>query len=272
MVFERMYNFIDSHCHFDFPQFDVDRETVWKVCRESKGIKALVMPGVNPEQWAKLAHLSRFEANMYFGVGVHPWWINKGVGQTASSLLSFDQLYQSCSSYLGLRQCIAIGECGLDTTIDVAMAKQVKILEWHMQLAELLNLPIILHCVKAQNTLIEVMNRYPNVNGVVHAFSGSLEAAEQFWRRGFHLGIGGTITYGRASKTRNTVQRVPLEWLVLETDSPDMPLSGRQGSRNSPENLPDIAHVLAAMRHISVPELAEVVYQNTLKLFPKISV
>ena len=271
-----MQKFIDSHCHFDFPEFDEDRELVWKSCH-AKGIRALVIPGVSPAQWCELEVLANHNTGYYFSVGVHPWWIaqrnkNEGLGRFKSlPVASFDQLYAQCRPYLTHPKCVAIGECGLDSTIETDMAVQVQMLEWHMRLAQTVNLPIILHCVKAQNKLIELMNAYPNVTGVVHAFTGSYQSAEQFWRRGFYLGMGGSITYERALKTRKAAKQLPMQAMVLETDAPDMPMAGGQGQRNSPVHLTDVAKVLAELRGIPLEVLAQGVYQNTLRLFPKMA-
>ena len=84
--------------------------------------------------------------------------------------------------------------------------------------------------------------------GVIHGFSGSEQQALEWIRLGFYIGVGGTITYPRAQKTRTTVARLPLEWVVLETDAPDMPLSGYQGQANSPLQLPLVAQALAQLR------------------------
>lgn len=139
---------------------------------------------------------------------------------------------------------------------------------WHLQLAIEFNKPVILHSVRAHHYLLPILKKYrPQRGGVIHAFSGSYETAKQYWDAGFYLGIGGTISYERAAKTRAAVQQMPLESLVLETDAPDMPLQGTQGQRNSPEKLLEIAHCLAALRAQSVEQIAQQTSANTWKLF-----
>src|SRR5690606_13153989 len=130
---------------------------------------------------------------------------------------------------------------GLDANIDASMALQLLVLRAQLEVAAKCDKPVILHCVKAHNQLLEALDTSGVKRGVIHAFSGSSELAEQYWRRGFYLGIGGTITYERALKTRRAVQQLPLEALLLETDAPDMPMAGKQGERNSPEYLPEVA-------------------------------
>ena len=102
---------------------------------------------------------------------------------------------------------------------------------------------------------------------MIHAFSGSYEVAQQYVELGFYLGIGGSITYERAQKTRAAAAKIPLAFLVLETDAPDMPLHGKQGQRNSPEYLPQIAQVLADLRGITIEEVAAATCCNAQRLF-----
>jgi len=101
----------------------------------------------------------------------------------------------------------------------------------------------------------------------VHAFSGSYETAMQLIDLGFYLGVGRTISYERAQKTRATFARVPLEWVLLETDAPDMPLCGEQGQRNSPENLPRIAQLFAELRSETLETITASAWENTRRLF-----
>jgi TatD DNase family protein len=102
---------------------------------------------------------------------------------------------------------------------------------------------------------------------VIHAFSGSLEMAQQFIARDFLVGVGGTITYARAQKTREALRQVPIESVLLETDAPDMPLCGKQGARNSPHYLLQIAQCLAELRGISLDDIAQATRRNTQRLF-----
>lgn len=254
---------IDSHCHFDFTQFDTDRDTVWRDC-ESVGVNRLIIPGVAPEQWVKSTALSERYAGIYYGIGVHPWW-------GAKFLLDPEALSQLpflLRRAIRCAKCVAIGECGLDAVIDTPLADQQRLFELHLAAASELHKPLIIHCRKAHNETISALKHHSlPAGGVIHAFSGSLDLAQQYWAMGFYLGIGGTITYERAQKTRNTVKGLPLEAIVLETDAPDMPLAGRQGQRNSPLYIPDIAQVLADIRGTSIQVVAEQTSANACKLF-----
>jgi TatD DNase family protein len=103
--------------------------------------------------------------------------------------------------------------------------------------------------------------------GVVHGFAGSYQQAEAFIKLGYYIGVGGTITYPRASKTRQVMARLPLASLLLETDAPDMPLAGFQGQPNRPERLPDTFQVLCSLREEPPQLIAESIYRNSQTLF-----
>lgn len=248
---------IDSHCHLDFAVFDRDRETLWSRCRAA-GLERLVIPGTDPEQWSRARRLCEAQPDWAFAAGLHPWWLDRAGGQWPAS----------CERFLAHPSCVAVGECGLDGLIERPIEQQRSLLEVHLALAQAHDKPVILHCVKAHNELIRTLKRHrlPR-GGVVHAFSGSEELARTYWQMGFYLGVGGVITYSRARKTRAAVAALPLEALLLETDAPDMPLSGRQGQRNSPEYLPQVADVLAQLRDAPRERIAEQTTANARALF-----
>jgi TatD DNase family protein len=251
--------YIDSHCHFDFPVFDGDRQWQWEKC-QALGVNQLVIPGVSPDQWQGVIALSESLKQAYFGVGVHPWWLaDLSAGANLRDLLESGAQHS---------RCVAIGETGLDACIATPLAAQQASLAIHLQVAKELALPLILHCRKAHNELILLLKHYaPSNGGVIHGFSGSLELAQQYWALGFYLGVGGTITYDRAQKTRQTFRQMPLASLLLETDAPDMPLQGKQGQRNSPEYLPEIAQALANLRGEPLAQIAQVTTANAKILF-----
>lgn len=261
--------FFDSHCHFDFPEFDADRTDVW-LAAQSVGVKAMVMPGVYPQQWERLMDISLAVPGFNWAFGIHPCWIHQ-VPVDADSLRRYETQIETYLAALPERErhrCVAIGECGLDKTIDLPLSTQLDIFNWHVDLANRLHKPLIVHSLKTHNELISLCKKNkPRYGGVVHAFSGSYETAMQLINLGFYLGAGGVITYERAQKTRATFARVPLEMIVLETDAPDMPPSGRQGMRNTSQAIPLIAQALADLRGISVNEVAHATWNNTNRLF-----
>ncbi|MEW5248517.1 TatD family hydrolase [Microbulbifer sp. 2201CG32-9] len=251
---------IDSHCHFDFDDFTSDRDAVWQRCR-AVGVEQLIIPGVEVRQWESLAALVCREPGWHAAVGVHPWWIS-GLQQTDA------QLQQALCECAEQGRFVAIGECGLDKLIETPFERQLDVLRIHLTVAAELGLPVILHVRKAHSELLRLLKGFRlGRGGVIHAFSGDVELARRYWAMGFRLGIGGTISYPRAAKTRRAVVELPLESLLLESDAPDMPLRGRQGERNSPEYLPVTAGLLAELRGVSAEEVAARTRENTRLLF-----
>jgi len=255
--------FLDSHCHFDFAVFDSDRELIWRDCN-ALGLVQLIIPGVAPEQWLTAASIAQQHQGIYFGVGLHPWWVKEPQDLTQSLQLIRHELHSNMLK----AKCVAVGECGLDAAIETPMALQQQVLDIHLQIAQQTVTPLIIHCRKAHNELLVQLKRYDlPAGGVIHGFSGSYELAASYWAMGFRLGIGGTITYERANKTRQAVKQLPLEAILLETDAPDMPLIGKQGERNSPIHLVEIAKVLADLRGESLDTIAAQTTLNAHTLF-----
>lgn len=258
--------FVDSHCHFDFAAFGADRAAVWHSCN-TQGIAQLIIPGVAPAQWSGLAQLSSQYPGIYYALGVHPWWLAE---LHLESAVAQQVLCEQLSALLATAgdKCVALGETGLDKTINTPLPVQQELLLLHIDLANQFHKPLIIHSVKTHNEILACFKQQPpRYGGVIHAFSGSLEMAQQFIARGFLLGVGGTITYERAQKTRATFSKIPLQYLLLETDAPDMPVCGKQGERNSPEYLPVIAQTLAGLQGLSIEQVAQITTQNAHQLF-----
>ena len=269
--------FFDSHCHFDFSVFDADRQEVWQNTI-SNGVKSIFIPGVNVDQWRKAANIvSKLQAQNstqgFYGVGLHPWWFAEWLNAKSASLdSSLSEFSLELQNAAQAEACRAIGETGLDLALPrdktVALETQLVIVKQHLNVANKLGLPIILHCRKAHNALLQLLDKTPVLaGGILHGFTGSAQLAVEYWRRGFCIGVGGSITYPRANKTREAIKALPNEALVLETDAPDMPLCGWQGERNSPEYLPLVAVALAELRNQPIEEVADYCYQNTCRVF-----
>lgn len=256
---------IDSHCHLDFAQFDSDRATILSNCAQA-GISRILIPNTRLHSLDKLHELTASRCEnapiLDMAAGLHPWFLAQHVDTELDQLAHWLQSHH--------RHCVAIGETGIDLTITERVAEQQQsiALEGQIALAREYKLPLILHHRNSHNQLIRLLKRSRfNQGGVIHAFSGSLQTAEQYLELGFLLGIGGTITYPRAKKTITALQHLPLTHCLLETDAPDMPMHGRQGQRNSPEYLVDVAAALAKIKNLSVAEVMAVTTDNYHRLF-----
>lgn len=254
------FRFSDTHCHFDFPAFDADRQALLAECRR-RAVHRIVIPGVSAAQWARLPGLQHDSVRLQYGFGLHPWFLDQ---HRQEHLQELEQM-------LGRHRPVAVGEIGLHGPAG-DMDRQLQLLEAQLELARYFELPVILHQVGAHNELVRALQRVtPERGGVVHAFSGSSEMAQEYERLGFHLGLGGVITYPRAARTRRAVAALPASALLLETDGPDMPLCGFQGVRNSPLQIPSVFRALCAVRGLTdTAERAELAVQlecNASRLF-----
>jgi TatD DNase family protein len=238
---------IDSHCHLDFSCFDHDRAEVLNHCRKL-AIKTIVIPGTQASHWQKQIDLCHLHPQLRFALGLHPYFLN------SFEPLHLVELSQLLNQYQD--KILAVGEIGLDSRIDVDWKLQLQVFEQQLLIAQEHMLPVILHHRNSHNEIIRSLKAKKfTQGGIVHAFSGSVQEANTYIDLGFKIGIGGGITYSRASKTRKTIAQLPINCLVLETDAPDMPLMGKQGQRNSPEYLPEIFESLLSLRNETKQQL-----------------
>lgn len=252
-----MIRLYDTHCHIDFNAFDDDREPMLRRAADS-GVERLMVPGVSAAQWPQLIALAAHYGNWRFGLGLHPWFIQQHEKQHVV------QLEQRLSQPTpGLK---AVGEIGLDATCEAPDFQKWLFVE-QLKLAREHRLPAIVHHRKTLETMHPLIKQYGPESGVIHAFSGSYEQAMKYIDCGYKIGVGGVITYARAKKTRAAITKVPLSALVLETDSPDMPLCGHQGQRNEPARIKEVLSVLSELRELSTATLGDVLWRNSCELF-----
>lgn len=255
---------IDSHCHLDFADFDQDRQTLIDGLF-SKNVSKAIVPSVNVGNWQAVLKLAQKFSQIHPALGIHPCFLDNAQHSDIDDLALL--IEQHLKPQPDQAKVVAIGECGLDFTLDNVDQQRFYFTE-QIKLAEQFKLPLIIHHRKSNDIVLAFLRKFkPQYGGVIHAFSGSMQQAEQYIDLGFKLGIGGTITYDRAQKTRDVVRQVPLTSLVIETDAPDMPIFGRQGSRNSPEFLGEIFTVLTLLREESATEIEQQLQRNTEQLF-----
>jgi len=255
--------FIDSHCHLNFDCF---KSELPKVIQELKAahIHQLIIPGTDAKRWPDIISLSEQYSEFYFALGIHPHFLASFQEKDLATLkCSLDSLLKS-----NHHKCVALGEIGLDKRIDTSMETQEKVFLAQLALAEHFKLPVILHVVKTQARMLQLLklNKF-SYGGVYHAFSGSEETANEFIKLGFKLGIGGVITYPNASKTRQAVKQLPVSSLILETDAPDMPIYQQSQKINTPINTIKIFEALCKLRDEPKEVLEQHLYLNTVSIF-----
>jgi TatD DNase family protein len=258
VIMESDLDLFDSHCHLDFDAFDGWRDQAMRNAR-SAGIRQILLPGVTAQHWPRLLQLcqrpSQAAANyplLYPALGLHPCFMTEHRPEHLGLL----------QQRLAAGEALAVGEIGLDFFIPGSDAQaQQQLLEQQLLLARQFDLPVLLHVRKAHDQMLKTLRRLKlRRGGIVHAFSGSEQQAHIYIDLGFRLGFGGVISYERATRLRHLAATLPLESLVLETDSPDMPLSDWRDEPNRPQRIRDVFEVLCSLRS-EAPE--QIAYQTT---------
>ncbi|GAK28759.1 TatD family hydrolase [Serratia liquefaciens] len=253
-------DFIDTHCHFDFPPFS-GNELESLALAEQAGVRRIIVPTVTADRFARVVKLARDYPPLFAALGLHPLYIAQHqeaeLEQLAGFLASRPQ------------KLVAVGEIGLDLYMEnPQFERQQRVLKAQLKLAKEYDLPVILHSRRSHDQLAAMLRRaeLPR-RGVVHGFAGSLSQAQAFIRLGYYIGVGGTISYERAQKTRSVMAQLPLTSLLLETDAPDMPLAGYQGQPNRPERAAEVFQVLCQLRPEPPDQIAAQLQHNTHALF-----
>lgn len=249
---------VDAHCHFDFPEFDGQRERVLDQARDA-GVSRLVIPGVDRQNWERVIATAASLPGVSYCLGIHPWFVDE---HQQDDLVVLETLLSGLD-----RRCVGLGECGLDR-LRGELSSQIPWFEAQVDLADRLGRSLVIHSVRTHDEIHGILRaRGFHGKALVHGFSGSYQQARKLVDLGCYIGVGGVITHSRAKKTRDTVARLPLEALVLETDAPDMPPEGVKKGANSPVFLPRIFSALAGLRHESADRLAEQLRGNAYRLY-----
>lgn len=259
-----MIEFIDTHTHLFEPEFAEDREAVVRRAVEA-GVKTLCLPCITEASLSRMEEMcAGFPGICYPMIGLHP----TELGDDYQAVL--DRMYKELKGNDGY---IAVGEVGLDLYWDVTRKnEQLDAFRQQIEWAAETGLPLAIHSRNAFDDLYKVMddNRSKGLTGVFHCFSGDAEEARKLLSfDGFYLGIGGVVTY-RKSTLPSVLADVPLERVVLETDSPYLAPVPRRGKRNESSYIPFVAQKLAEIYGCSVDEVAAVTTDNARRLFPKI--
>lgn len=248
---------IDTHCHFDEPDFADDRESVWQQTQEL-GMTDLILPAVTAKHWPRLRATCRLAPGWHATYGLHPVYLAQHHPEHLTEL----------RHWLATERVVAIGECGLDFYLPHPdIPSQEQWFQAQLKLACEFDLPLIIHARRSLDAVMSHLRRFPAARGVIHSFAGSQQQADLLIKRGFYLGVGGTCTYPRAQRLRSVLANVPLEHLLLETDAPDQPDSAWRGRRNDPTRLPVIATTLAELRGDTLEQVADLTTTNALRLF-----
>lgn len=252
-------NFIDTHTHLYLDEFDADRrETVEAAI--AAGVDKLMLPNIDSASVHPMLSLCEaFPDHCFPMIGLHPTSVKENY---------MDEL-AAMECWLLDRKFYGIGECGIDLYWDKTFyQEQEYVFRHHIDLALAYDLPLIVHIRESFNDVIRILKdvNKPDLRGIFHCFSGSVEQARQATGLGFSLGLGGVITF-KNNKMQETLKQVDLKHLVLETDAPFLAPVPYRGKRNEPAYIPLIAEKVAGIKGISLQEVSEATTSNALKLF-----
>lgn len=270
---------IDTHCHLDAGEFVADVDAV-RARATQAGVGLCVIPAVTVAAFDGARALAHRFGDAY-ALGIHPLYVD-GVADDALAALD-----AALSAHALDPRLVAVGEIGLDYFVPELAApgalreRQEFFYREQLRLARRHGLPVILHVRRSVDQILKGLREIAVPGGIAHAFNGSVQQAAMFGALGFRLGLGGAVTYERATRLRALAAELPPALIVLETDAPDIPphwlyatagerAAGAPQGRNEPAELPRIAAVIAALRQSTVAELARLSTDNARAALPRL--
>jgi TatD DNase family protein len=267
---------IDSHAHLDMKDFDKDRDEVVERA-QAAGIEAVINPGVDLESSQKSVELTNKYPSVYAAVGVQPEEIDQYFDGDQIKI----DIRVELEKLAGNKKIVALGECGLDykyireksssaKASEDLREKQKDIFRRQLGLAVLLDLPVIIHNREADEDILAEIERYKDtkkLRGVFHCFTGTLGFARKVLALGFLVSLTGIITYPDAQELREVVKKVPLEKIMVETDSPFLSPQPHRGHRNEPSFVVEVVKEIAKIKNLTFGEVTAVTSENARKMF-----
>lgn len=277
-----MLAWIDTHCHLDAPEFAADHAAVMQRAR-AQGVALCVFPAVGVFDFETVRQLAG-ECSAAYALGTHPLFVPRAADADLPALDA------ALALHVADPRLVAVGEIGLDFFVPHLKegdmpARQERFYREQLKLARQHKLPVILHVRRSADRLLKHLRELApptGWRGIAHAFNGSAVQAHAFIDLGFKLGFGGALTFEPARQLRHLAATLPLDALVLETDSPDIPpqwlytsaadrAAGQPQGRNEPAELPRIAQVVAQLRGMPLDALADATRANALAALPKLA-
>lgn len=245
----------DTHAHYDDKAFDEDREKLLnKIFNES--VCGIVNQGTDIQTSEISISLSEKYENIYCAVGLHPEYLNE------NSINDIEKVKTLAKH----KKAVAIGEIGLDYYYDIPKDLQKTVFAKQLEIANELNLPVVVHDREAHGDTLEYLKRY-KPKGIVHCFSGSVEMAKEVIKLGMYIGMGGVVTFKNAKKTVEVIQNIPLEYLVLETDAPYLSPVPFRGKRCDSSMIKYTAQRIAEIKNTTAEKILEITRQNAQTVY-----
>lgn len=247
---------IDSHAHLNDSRFEDQLPEV--VARaEEAGVEKIINIGYDLLSSRRAIGLAQEYSSMYAVVGIHPHDAKRASEGTMADLIKL----------AASNEVVAIGETGLDYHYDNSPRDlQQKVFHWHLEIAEALNLPVVIHSRDATEDTVNILKQHPNNRCLLHCYSGSWETAQIYLAMGYYISFAGPITFKNAHKLRNVAAQVPLDRVLIETDCPYLAPEPHRGKSNEPAFVIHVAEKLAELHETSLDKLVAATKSNT-KLF-----
>ncbi len=254
---------IDTHAHLDFPEYNADRTAL--IANLKKLEIGVVNISTSLESIPEVVKLATENELIWGMIGIHPTDITSDILLKLPELIkSWEKIFEENHKIVG------IGEIGLDYFHDrstEAANRQKAALRQFLTFSQEKNLPVSFHCRDAYGDLITILRDYDGLRGVIHCFSGSVSNAEAFIEAGMMISFTGMITYPKNEELRAVVEKIPLEKIMLETDSPFLSPQDNRGNRNDPRSVENIASLVAQLKHVSVEEAGKQTTMNAINFF-----
>ena len=251
----------ETHAHYDDSRFEDDRDELLKGMEEA-GIGRIINSGASVDSTKMTIKLAQAYQHVYAAVGVHP----SEIEEMDEEFLNWMRMQAAWE------KTVAIGEIGLDYYWDEPSENQRYWFKRQLELAKEVQLPVIIHSRDAAADTMQMLKDVQewNLKGVIHCYSYSKEMALEFIKMGYYIGVGGVVTFKNAKKLVETVEAIPLERILLETDCPYMAPEPFRGKRNSSLYLPYVVKKIAKIKGISTEEVERVTEANARALFTKV--
>ncbi len=259
---------IDTHCHLNAPFLSGQLDSVMDQAQK-RGVSHIVIPAIDKASFADVSRIAHQYPNCSYALGIHPIYVPDA---SESDLAALENAVQAA---MADPRFVAIGEIGLDFYLPErktpdAKSKQEYFFAMQLKIAKRYDLPVLLHTLRSVDTVLSFLKRYGIKRGIAHAFNGSIQQALGYINQGLKISFCGTLTYDRAQQRRKLATELPIEAIVVETDSPDLPPYWKAKGENSPTELPQIAEMVAQLRDITPEELAKATTQNAISAIPRL--
>ncbi|KYG63236.1 hydrolase TatD [Bdellovibrio bacteriovorus] len=255
---------VDAHGHLADTRWDGQQERIIAEAR-AKGIHFFMQGGVGPEDWDRQRALWREHSdNIGLCFGLHPYWVIDH---------DEDQCEEALDMLAGaLPEAMGLGEMGLDFRPHImkdSQERQISVFEQQLELAGISGKPMVLHLVQAHQQSLKIMDIWglPTQRGLVHSFNGSWGKAQDFIKRGLFLSVGGPVCRPENQKLHQAVKELPLEWLLIESDSPDQGGPMYKGQLNPPESIWEVARTIGELKSLDPTEILDITTANFRRLF-----